>query len=308
MTPTRGLAVVVAVLIATAPAGCGLGAGEAGEGEATLTVTHDYGATDVLETAIPDPRPSDTVIRALDREAEITTRHGGGFVQSIAGVAGSIEEGRSVDWFFYVNGIESPVGSAEVEIEPGDRIWWDHHDWTDVMRVPGVVGSFPQPFEAAGDSGASPVEVACETVDTACDLVGAALRDEGIETTTVAIGESTAGATPRILVGTLAGIDSDQAAGLLAAGPARSGVFVRAADGDDEGLELLDDRLQARQSGAFGLVAAVAQGAQAPTWIVTGADEDLVVDAAELVGGGSLHNRFALAVSGEGETIPLPVR
>ena len=307
MTPTRGLAVVVAVLIATAPAGCGLGAGEAGEGEATLTVTHDYGATDVLETAIPDPRPSDTVIRALDREAEITTRHGGGFVQSIAGVAGSIEEGRSVDWFFYVNGIESPVGSAEVEIEPGDRIWWDHHDWTEVMRVPAVVGAFPQPFEAAGDPGGAPVEVACETADTACDLVGAALGDEGIETTTVAIGESTAGAAPRVLVGTLAAIDSDPAAGLLDAGPARSGVFVRA-DGEDDELELLDDRVRARQSGAFGLVAAVATGAQAPTWIVTGADDEQVADAAELLGGGSLHNRFALAVSGDGETIPLPVR
>ena len=50
------------------------------------------------------------------------------------------------DWFFYVNGIESPIGAAEYELGDGDRVWWDYRDWTAAMRVPAVVGSWPEPF------------------------------------------------------------------------------------------------------------------------------------------------------------------
>ena len=64
------------------------GPGESSEGEATLTVTRDYGAEPVLEVSEQDPAETETVIRFLDREAEITTRYGGGFVQSIDGTAG----------------------------------------------------------------------------------------------------------------------------------------------------------------------------------------------------------------------------
>ena len=67
----------------------------------------------MVEATVEDPDESETVLRMLDREADIETRYGGGFVQSIEGVAGSTEGERRLDWFFYVNGIESPVGSAE---------------------------------------------------------------------------------------------------------------------------------------------------------------------------------------------------
>jgi hypothetical protein len=139
---------VTAAALAVAVAGCGFGGGETSAGEATLTVTRDYGSVRVLETEIEDPASSETVLRALDREAEIETRYGGGFVDAIEGVEGSaVEDGRSLDWFFYVNGVESSVGAAEVPVGAGDRIWWDHRDWTDAMRVPAVVGAWPQPFD-----------------------------------------------------------------------------------------------------------------------------------------------------------------
>ena len=83
-----GLGVVVAALVAVATPGCGLGPGESSDGEATLTVTRDYGAEPMLEATESEPSASETVIRFLDREAEITTRYGGGFVQSIDGVSG----------------------------------------------------------------------------------------------------------------------------------------------------------------------------------------------------------------------------
>ena len=62
-------------------------------GTATLTVTHDYGAQPVLDASESDPSETETVIRFLDREADITTRYGGGFVQSINGTAGGMAAG-----------------------------------------------------------------------------------------------------------------------------------------------------------------------------------------------------------------------
>ena len=117
-------------------------------------MTRDYGAETLVDEATDDDPPeSETVIRLLDREADITTRYGGGFVQSIDGLAGAERGGRRYDWFFYVNGIESPVGAADVHVHGGDRIWWDYRDWTDAMRVPAVVGSWPEPFAQASAEG-----------------------------------------------------------------------------------------------------------------------------------------------------------
>ena len=90
------------------------------------------------------------MIRFLDREAEITTRFGGGFVHSIDGIEGEIADGRSSDWFFFVNGIESSIAAPpRSSVRGGDRIWWDYRDWTDAMRAPAVVGSWPEPFAQA---------------------------------------------------------------------------------------------------------------------------------------------------------------
>ena len=68
-------------------------------------------------------------MRMLQRDFDVETRYGGGFVQAINGVAGGREDGRPVDWFYYVNGVLAERGAAAHELEPGDRIWWDHHDW-----------------------------------------------------------------------------------------------------------------------------------------------------------------------------------
>ncbi len=48
----------------------------------------------------------------LLRNYPVATRYGGGFVQSIDGLAGGQEGGRPVDWFYYVNGVEARTGSG----------------------------------------------------------------------------------------------------------------------------------------------------------------------------------------------------
>ena len=99
------------VLLAVALAGCGLGSGgssSSSEGGAELTVTHNFGAEMVGDTSSKSIPGGETVMRQLQREFTVQTRYGGGFVQEIDGVAGGRREGRPVDWFFYVNGIEAP--------------------------------------------------------------------------------------------------------------------------------------------------------------------------------------------------------
>lgn len=108
---------------------------------ARVWVTRDRGAEVILTADVPAGL---TVLRALDRAAEIETRYGGRFVQSIEGIEGSLS-GRQ-DWFFFVNGIEPDVGAAEIALGPGDVAWWDFRPWAETMREPVVVGAFPEPF------------------------------------------------------------------------------------------------------------------------------------------------------------------
>ena len=118
--PRRGAAVAGALLllgVALATAGCGLGPGSK-VGSVDLTVTRDFGATKLVE-ASGEANESDTVMRFLESEDEIETRYGGGFVKSINGVSESEHGGHPYDWFFYVNGVESPIGAVE-RSRPGE--------------------------------------------------------------------------------------------------------------------------------------------------------------------------------------------
>ncbi len=286
---------------ALATAGCGLGAGSTSAGTATLTVTRDYGEQTVADATEDDPSESDTVLRMLDRTTDITTRYGGGFVQSIDGLAGATDGTRRSDWFFYVNGIESPVGSTQVRVHGGDRIWWDYRDWTDAMRVPAVVGSYPQPFAASGSA-----RVGCAGPPGPCETVANELRDQGVEAT-VRPGPGHSGSEPRVLVGPWDRIGDDPAAAQVEAGPASSGVFASFDRADR--LHPLDVQGRALDSlGAdAGLVAAVRLGDDAPTWLVTGTGAQGVRAAAALVDEDSLRDRYAIAVSGNRQT-PLPVQ
>ena len=299
-------AAVAAALAAALAAGCGLGAGAASSGEAELLVTRDYGAETLVQASVSDPPASETVIRLLDREAEITTRYGGGFVQSIEGIEGGVADGRSFDWFFYVNGVESEVGAAEVEVRAGDRIWWDHRDWTDAMRVPAVAGSWPEPFVRGAEG--ETVEVECVAARPPCQAARRALESAGAVARVVDEDAASEDA-PRMLVGTWTRIASHPAARLLASGPAASGVFARfAVAGGRVTLTALDARARAaRELGpGAGLVAATRTGADPPTWIVAGTDATGVAAAARLLAAKSLGGRYAVAVAPGVPAMALP--
>jgi hypothetical protein len=300
MKHARGLAAAAAFVLA-AVAGCGLGEGEAGQGEAELRVTRDYGTEVMVDATVTGPTESDTVMRVLDDEADVETRYGGAFVQAIDGVAGGTEGGRRVDWFFYVNGVESPAGATDVPVEPGDRIWWDHHDWTDVMRVPAVVGSFPQPLVD------EEVRLECADAEQACADAGKRLADAGVDFTNEEFRPAGGSEATRVLVGEWERIREDGTAALLERGPRESGVFASPEPvGGGWALATMDGSLTVDdQVGPAGLVAALRPGEGPPTWVVTGTDAEGLDSAVAALDEQSLSGHFALALVGA-EAIPLP--
>lgn len=127
------------LLLALVLVGCG-GARE--HGAATLWVTRDRGARVLYSGTVPAGL---TAMQALERRLKVTTRYGGRFVQSIAGVSGSASGQR--DWLYFVNGVEAERGAAEVHLRAGDVEWWDYRSWSGGgFSVPVVVGAFPEPF------------------------------------------------------------------------------------------------------------------------------------------------------------------
>lgn len=311
MIRRRGTAVATALLLAAlATAGCGLGAG-ADVGDVQLTVTREFGAVPVLDRSLAAVE-SDTVMRLLEGEAEVETRYGGGYVHAIDGTAEEQRDGDPYDWFFYVDGEESPVGAAEVELEEGERVWWDYRNWSATNHVPAVVGSWPAPFAAADN----PVVVECaersrgsfrtdgvQKEPRVCAGTRRALEGEGV---TVASGEPEKAI--RVLVGTWDRLRADPTARLIESGPAESGVY---ADFSSEGqLELvgLDEGGEPARSFApdTGLVAATSRYGGPPVWVVTGVTPAAVRAAAEALDAEHLRDHYAVAIV-NGKSTPLPL-
>jgi hypothetical protein len=127
------------LLVLGALAGCG--EERAGSGHATLWVTRDRGAQVLVEASVP---AGITAMDALRRKTDVATRYGGRYVQAVNGIEGDL--GARHDWFYYVNGYEADVGAADYTLHDGDVVWFDYRGWAGQMRVPVVVGAFPEPF------------------------------------------------------------------------------------------------------------------------------------------------------------------
>jgi hypothetical protein len=300
---SRGTAVATALLLAAlAAAGCGLGPG-ASVGGVELRVTREFGTVPVRDDAV-EANESDTVMRVLEGSAEITTRYGGGYVQSIDGVEEANRGGNPYDWFFYVDGVESPIGAADYSLRGSERIWWDYRDWAATNHVPAVVGSWPAPFTDGYEGKRHPVTVDCEGEGGACAQVRGALQDAGVDIA----GGSPSGAI-RVLVGPWARLRSDPAAALIAAGPAESGVYAdfepRAGSYGLVGLDSAGE--PGHEFGpTAGLVAATRRYEGPPVWVVTGGTSAGVQAAAALLDAAKLRDHYAVA-SEDGKETPLPV-
>ncbi len=178
MTRRLALLLVAACLLV----GCGEEA--AGEGSASLWITRDRGSEVVMSTRVP---AGISALEALRRRAEVETRYGGRFVQSIEGIEGDVSQQH--DWFWFVNGYEGDLSAVDYRLHEGDVLWWDHRSWEGQMRQPVVVGAFPEPFLHGWGGRARPVVV---------EGAGPSLRRR--LTTLVAPDASTSGDPNRLVV------------------------------------------------------------------------------------------------------------
>ena len=145
MSRARALVALALAGLAITAAGCSRKSDAAtpgaGQPAARIVATADFGADALLTARVA---PGGSVMDDLRSVTAVETAYGGGFVASMLGRG--TETAPAADWFFYVNGIESPVGAAEVTLGDGDVAWWDHHHWQGAMSIRGVVGSWPEPF------------------------------------------------------------------------------------------------------------------------------------------------------------------
>jgi hypothetical protein len=299
---------VLLLLAVLVLAGCGFGAGKKSGGSVTVTVSQDFGKRQLAPTARDTAREGETVMRLLQRSFNVQTRFGGNFVQEIDGVSGGREDGQRVDWFYYVNGIESSMGAGERKLHAGDRVWWDHHDWEAAMRVPAVVGSFPEPFKSGQDGHKLPIRLVCMgTENRSCDEVETRLNNAGISNIARSNLESSPGQVLRVIVGRWSEVRKDLASRQLEQGPEVSGVFAKPSASGNE-IELLDaeGKPQRTLGPGSGLVAAVSYLDHRPTWMITGTDDVGVAAAAAAVSEDQLRHHFALAIEA-GRGVPLPL-
>jgi hypothetical protein len=152
MSVLRGIVLLLSVL---ALAGCGGAGPTSADGSARLWVTRDRGREVLVETTVP---AGQTLLRALKSQAKVTTRYGGGFVQSIDGVEGS--GGRREDWFWFVNGLAGDRSATSYRLRNGDVAWWDYRNWSsDAETLEVVAGAFPEPFLHGYDGKTKPAAV-----------------------------------------------------------------------------------------------------------------------------------------------------
>jgi hypothetical protein len=122
-----------------------------------------------------------SLLRALRAETDVETRYGGGYVQSIDGVAGSAR--RHEDWFWFVNGLAGDRSGSSYRLRDGDIAWWDYRDWSgdaDTLEV--VAGAFPEPFVHGYNGKTRPAAVRYGTgLDVDAARVGAALGTRDVE-------------------------------------------------------------------------------------------------------------------------------
>jgi hypothetical protein len=291
------------------PAGCGLGEGDEQAGGATLRVTRDFGRQELGSAASDTLREGGTVMRFLRSEFDVKTRFGGGFVQSIDGLTGDGSGGRR-DWFFFVNGIESDVGAAEYELSPGDRVQWDLRRWGAAMRVPAIVGAYPEPFRSGIQGKRRPVRVECEDVETEpCRDAKDALGRAGVPVSGSSLGAPGTETVTRLVVARWPQARIVRGAADLEDGPQTSGVFARFG-GDGRSLELLDENGEVartiRPGDGTALVAALRPRDAELIWLVTALDEAGLDSGVAALKEKRLRDAFAVAVTGRTvERLPL---
>jgi hypothetical protein len=302
----RGLApLVVALLLA----GCGLGPGDEQSGGVRVDVTRDFGLEHLGTTSTDTVRDGDTVMRLTGSRFDVQTRFGGRFIQAIDGLKGAGATGQR-DWFFFVNGVESEVGAADYDLHSGDRVQWDYRPWDVAMRVPAIVGAFPEPFKHGLEGKRRPVRVECDDADSQpCRDGKDALERVDVPVSGSALGAPGTERVTRLVVALWPKARIVRGGSTLEEGPQANGIFARFAK-DGRSLDLLDEEGRVARTvhpgDGTGLVLAMRPRADELVWLVTALDEAGLEAGVRALRERDLRDAFAVAATGRTvEKLPL---
>lgn len=271
----------------------------------TITVTRDFGARPVAARSYRSVPHATTLLSLTRRSFPVRLSDGRLPIRAIHGA--SISPGDA--WFLYVNGSEMPLGPGTRSLHSGEKIWWDLHPAD--ASTHSVVGSFPEPFVHGIGGKRLPTTLECASdVGRACRQVSSALEAIGVPVAVQTPGTGSGTDSLAVAVGTWADLRGEIVTELVQKGPSASGVYARFAP-SGRSLELLNAQgvTVRRVLTGGGLIAAIAQGSNPPTWLVTGTDPAGVASAADALTAARLRHRFALAVSaGLDVSLPVPSR
>ncbi|MFY0546179.1 DUF4430 domain-containing protein [Brevibacillus sp. H7] len=285
-----------------------------------LRITKDFGAATVLDKPIPI-QSGETVMDVLKRSGlELKTGYGGGFVESLGGLASQYRPGdttsKKLDWFFYVNGLTADVGAAEYPVNAGDVVWWDYHNWDYAISTPAVIGAYPHPFRprAEGETPVPLVIMAAKGFEAQAEHVAKSVHSvRRDEVKTLPWDEQLLSRESAfILVGDAKGLLSSAFIRELWQAKQNQGLF---AGLTTEGIDAIDvfGQVKARynESGTGLLLATVHPVTRYPIWIVSGTDGEGVEQAAKRLektseNQTSLSGFFGAIVNGQ-QIVRLPV-
>lgn len=134
------------LLVFCALAGCQYS--EKDEGNVQVIVAQDFG-NERITSQLFKINAGDTVLDVMVDHYDIETAYGGSFINGINGLTSKFTNQKKrikVDWFFYVNGILSQVGSGDYELQSKDIIIWDYHNWEQTSYISSIIGAYPQNF------------------------------------------------------------------------------------------------------------------------------------------------------------------
>ncbi len=117
-------------------------------GRAEIIVSRNFGKEIISENNFEVPDGA-VLLDIMEDNFQVETAYGGSFINSIDGLQSGFtakKNGEKLDWFFYVNGILSQIGSGDYEMKPDDCIIWDYHDWDTSLHISSIVGAFPDNF------------------------------------------------------------------------------------------------------------------------------------------------------------------
>ena len=163
MKQTKSLALItVFLLVVAALCTCSAPSSEeAGVITVRVVATQNFGQELMFDETL-EVLPGTSAMGALMKVAEVETAYGGGFVNTINGVRSGFTGSQSVkmDWFIYINGIQSNTGALDYELHDGDIQHWDFHNWSFCHFIPAIVGDFPEPFRHGYGGGTSSTIIA----------------------------------------------------------------------------------------------------------------------------------------------------